>query len=210
MKGIIFDFWGTLAENGTYSPMKQTYKILRVRLPFSPFVVKFERIFMTKKFPSKADAFKEVCKEFNVQIKDFVIDKLVGLWNKNMLLAQPYDETEEVLKKLKEKGIKLALVTNSPEQSIEPVLEKFDLAKYFDVILLSFEEGLLKMDKELYEKAVKELGLEKEDVVVVGDSVQSDIKGAQNAGLRGVLIDRRNTRDFPDKILNLKELLEVE
>jgi len=209
MKGIIFDFWGTLVENGTYSPMKQTYNILRIRLPFSKFVVKFEKIFMTKKFASKADAFKEVCKEFKINANDFIIDKLVGLWNKNMLLAKPYDETEDILKKLKEKGIKLALVSNSSEQSIEPVLEKFNLAQYFDVILYSFEEGLLKMDKEFYEKAVKKLGVNKEDVIVVGDSIQSDIKGAENAGLKATLIDRRNTREFPDKIVDLKELLEV-
>ncbi len=210
MKGIIFDFWGTLVENGTYSPMKQTYKMLRIRLPFSQFVVKFEKIFMTKTFQSKAESFKEVCKEFNLNCPDFVIDKLIGLWNKNMLLAQPYDETEEALKKLKEKGIKLAIATNNPDQTIELVLEKFNLKQYFDVILISCKEGKLKIDKEFYQKAAKKLGLKKEEVIIVGDSIPSDIKGAENAGIKSILVDRRNTRDFENKITDLKQLLEVE
>ncbi len=210
MKGIIFDFWGTLAENGTYSPMKQTFKMLRIRLPFPQFVIKFERIFMTKIFPSKAEAFKEVCRQFNVKCPDFVIENLVGLWNKNMLLAHLYEETEQVLKKLKEKGIKIALVSNNPEQNVKPVLEKFDLEKYFDVILLSFEEGLLKCDKAFYEKAVKKMGLNKEDVIVVGDSAQSDIRCATHAGLKSILIDRKDNREIENKILNLTQLLDVE
>lgn len=209
MKGVIFDFWGTLVENGTYSPIKQTYKILNIQLPFSKFIEKFERIFMAKKYSSKAEAFKEVCKEFKINCNEFIIDKLVGLWNKNMLLAKPYEDIEEVLKKLKEKGIKIALLSNSPEQSVEPVLEKFNLNSLFDVILFSFNEGLLKFDKEFYEKAVKEMNLDKKDVVVVGDSIQSDIQGAENAGLNAILIDRRNSREYPDKILNLFGLLEV-
>jgi putative hydrolase of the HAD superfamily len=209
MKGVIFDFWGTLVENGTYSPMKQTYKILNVRLPFSVFVEKFERIFMTKKHSSKAEAFKEVCKEFNVTPNNFVIDKLVGLWNKNMLLAEPYDDVVDVLEELKKRGLKIILLCNASENNVEPVLEKFDLRRLFDLVFLSFEEGLLKNDKLFYEKALKKLKLNKKDVIVVGDSVQSDIKGAENAGLKGVLIDRKNSRDYPDKILTLFDLLEV-
>jgi len=209
MKGIIFDFWGTLVENGTYSPIKQTFKILNVRMPFSAFVEKFERIFMTKKYASKAEAFKAVCKGFNLDCNDSVIEKLIGLWNKNMLLAKPYDETEIVLKGLKEKGIKLALAPNAPEQSIEPILEKFNLAQYFDVIMFSFEEGLIKTDKAFFEKAAKKLGLDKKDVMVVGDSIQSDIKGAENAGIKAILMDRNNRRDFKEKITALSELMEM-
>lgn len=165
---------------------------------------------MTKRYPSKADAFKAVCDDFRIPIRSFVIDNLVGLWNKNMLLATIYPETVDTLKQLKDKGIKLAIISNSPEQNIEPVLEKFDLNKFFDVILLSFEEGMIKADSALYEKAVDMLGLEKEDVIVVGDSIKSDMDCAKKAGLKNILIDRKNNREFEDKITDLSQLLELD
>ena len=46
----------------------------------------------------------------------------------------------------------------------------------------------------------KKLGLDKKDVMVVGDSIQSDIKGAENAGIKAILMDRNNRRDFKEKI----------
>ncbi len=210
MKGVIFDFWGTLVENGTYSPMKQTFSMLRVRIPFSQFVEKFERIFMTKSFPSKADAFKEVCREFDIPVKEFIIDNLVGLWNKNVFLASLYDDTVESLKQLREKGVKIALVSNCPDNNVEPVLEKFALSEFFDVILLSHKEGLLKTDKEFYDRVLENLDLEKDEVIVVGDSYMSDIKGAEKAGIKAIMIDRKDKRDYENKIKSLLELTEVQ
>ena len=41
---------------------------------------------------------------------------------------------------------------------------------------------------------------------MVGDSLESDIEGAQKAGIRAILLDRRGRREYPDKISNLLEL----
>ena len=50
------------------------------------------------------------------------------------------------------------------------------------------------------------MGVSKEDAVMVGDSIESDMKGAERAGIRGILLDRRDRRDFPDKVRNLDEI----
>ena len=50
------------------------------------------------------------------------------------------------------------------------------------------------------------LKIKEKDAIMVGDSVESDIAGAKNAGIKAVLIDRRDRREFEDKILSLKEL----
>mgnify|MGYP001567253348 CR=1 FL=1 len=108
-KVILFDFWGTLVDNGTYSPLRQSYDILRPRMNFSEFVQAFEKAFMTKKFDEQAKGFAEVCDAIELPQKSFIIDKLIGLWNKNRMLAKLYPETISVLQALKDKKYNSAL-----------------------------------------------------------------------------------------------------
>jgi len=206
VKGVLFDFWGTLIENGTYSPLRQTYELLRLRMQFSPFVVKFEDTVMTKQFEDQASAFTEILKVFNIDPKPHLIDKLIGIWNKNKLLAKPFPETIDVLKSLKEKGLKLAIVTNSMQGNIDAIVEKYDLAQYFDKILVSCDTGFLKQDKKCFSKVLKDLKLKKADVIMVGDSMQTDIAGAEAAGIKAVLVDRRGKREYENKVVSLTQL----
>lgn len=207
-QGIIFDFWGTLLESGvTPSVLKQTRSMMRMdNLPFSAFVTSFERSFMTRQYEGLAEAFETTFRNFNARYNPRVIEELVGLWNKNRLLAKPFPETIKVLQDLKAKNLKLAVLSNSDAFSVEPLLEKYDLAKYFDYVGISWRTGFLKTDRRAFELVLKALGLEKDDVIMVGDSIQSDIQGAQNAGIKAILIDRRNMRDFDPKIKSLEEL----
>ena len=206
IKGVLFDFWGTLVEQGTYSTLVQSYRLLRPRMAFSPFVVKFEETIMKKKFEDQKEGFEAICKAFDVDATPFLLDQLIGIWNKNKLLAKPYPETVEILKELKAKGLKLALVSNSIHGAIEAVMEKFDLAQYFDGVYISSEIGLLKQEPECFKKVLKDLKLKKTDVLMVGDSLQTDIAGAEAVGIKPILIDRREKREYENKIKTLKEL----
>lgn len=204
-KAILFDFWGTLVENGTYSPLRQSYAVLRPRMEFGEFAEAFEKAFMTKKFDEQAQGFTEVCEALGMPAKSFIIDKLIGLWNKNRMLAKLYPETIKVLEDLKKKGYKLCLVSNT-DALIQQILERFDLTKYFDAFIFSYEIGTLKTDPAFYETALKELKVKKNDALVVGDSVETDILGAEKAGIKAVLVDRKNKREYKQKIQNLEEL----
>lgn len=206
VKAIFFDFWGTLIENGTYSPLKQSFSILRLRMPYGEYVERFERALMTRKFEDQSEAFRAVCEEFNIEPKPIIIEKLIGVWNKNKILAKPFPETIEALEKLKEK-YKLAIVSNAPYGSVQEILDKFDMNKYFDGIFVSSKQGKLKT-AGLFDVALKEMGLEKDDVVMVGDSLQSDIRGAEHAGIKAFLLDRRDRREYENKIIQLTQLEE--
>src|SRR3989338_5133320 len=68
IKGIIFDFWGTLVENGVFpSPIKKVMYTLRLNIPFSDYVVVFEETFMLGKFKDLYEGFTKVCKTFGVE-----------------------------------------------------------------------------------------------------------------------------------------------
>jgi FMN phosphatase YigB (HAD superfamily) len=208
VKGVFFDFWGTLVENGTYSPLKQSYSILRVRMPFGQFAEQFEKVLMTKSYEDQTTAFVEVCKAFNVNPIPIVIEKLIGVWNKNRLLAKIYPDTVDTLKALKEKKIKLALISNAQNNNVEPVLERFGIQDLFDGIFISYNEGKLKTDG-LFEVAMKKLKLKKGDVISIGDSIETDIKGAEAVGIKAYLLDRKGRREFANKIQSLTEILKL-
>jgi FMN phosphatase YigB (HAD superfamily) len=206
IKAIFFDFWGTLVENGIRSPVKQVKWDLRLKeTDFSEYIVKFEEVFMTKSFDDLKQGFGEVAKAFNVDAPEDVIEKLIGMWNKNSILAKPYDETIDVLTDLK-KDYKLVLISNTDSSSVRSVLEKFDMNKYFDEIALSCDTGLLKSNKKSFSTILKKLKIKKTESIMVGDSMESDIKGAENAGIKAILVDRYNKREYENKISNLNEL----
>ena len=209
IKAILFDFWGTLVEHGVYpSPFKQVRHLLRIRMPFSEFVPRFEKAFMLNKYDSLYDGFREVAKEFRVNPPDFVYDKLVGVWNKNKILAKPYPETMDALAELKKK-YQLALVSNTDCFSVNEIIDKYDFRKFFNVIHLSYETGLLKTDREMFRNVLKKMRVKKDEAVMVGDSMESDIIGAESAGLKAVLVDRKDRREYPNKAGSLEELKDM-
>ncbi|MBI2666170.1 HAD family hydrolase [Candidatus Woesearchaeota archaeon] len=204
-KTILFDCWGTLIEQGVHSPLKQVKEILGIKIPFSHYVVRAERVMMTHAFPTLKEAFLAIAKEFNLQPTEEQLDALIGMWNKSWMLAKPYEEVEEVLREL-QKNYVLALVSNTDNIGVEKVLEKFGLKSYFAATFYSYQLGNLKTDRNFFYQVFDQLGVEAEDCTMVGDSIQSDIIPTKQLGMQAVLIDRKDQRDFPGKIKDLREL----
>ena len=207
---LLFDFWGTLVEQGTKSPLRQTYSLLRPRMGFPQFAEHFETVFMTKEYADLNEAFAEVLEEFRVPPNQALVEKLIGIWNTNWLLAKPYPDTIASLEKLKKEGFTLGLVANTQIQAIEKVLEKHDLTKLFDTVTLSYKEGELKTTGALMIIALERLQKTPEETVFIGDSVETDVRGAELAGITPLLIDRYLKRpQFEPRITTLNELPEV-
>ncbi len=204
-KAILFDLWGTLVENGVSSPIKQVKDILGIRGYFSDYVIRMERVMMTRKYNDLREAFDAVANEFRIRYSPEQMDELVGMWNKAWMLAQPYEEVAEMLPELRKDHL-LVLVSNTDSFSVKSVLDKFKLAEQFDHIFLSCEVGQLKTNPQFMPKVLERLQLTAEDCVMVGDSIQSDIMAARQAGMPAILMDRKNTRTFDPKVASLKEL----
>ena len=203
-KTILFDFWGTLVENGVWSPIKQVKRILNIHTQFSEYVIRMEKVMMTKRFNSLRESFQAVAKEFNIQADEEQLDELVGMWNKSWMLSKPYDETIKTLQKLRNEGHRLILISNSDSVSITNALEKHELRTYFDEVYLSFEMGMIKSNPAFLESILKDKN--KEECLLIGDSIHSDIESAKNAGISSLLVDRRGTRTYEHKIKTLKEI----
>jgi putative hydrolase of the HAD superfamily len=96
-------------------------------------------------------------------------------------------EAPEVLRELKRRGIKLALVSNTSfsARSIRGILRNVGL-DLFDVILSSSDLGLIKPQAEIFRVLKSELGLDGSQIIHVGDSCYQDVIGAMRSGLRAV------------------------
>ncbi len=209
-KVIIFDFWGTIVEIGVQpSPIRQVKNILGIDIPFSSYIVRFEEVFMKQPYQNLFEAFTEVCKSFHIEPRQELLEELVGLWNKNKLLAKPFPETIEVLNELKGLGYKVVMLSNTDCFSIEEVVEKYGLKEYFDMIVLSYQVRMLKSNPRVFQKILEEMGINKEEAIMVGDSIESDIISAKKAGVDAILIDRTETREFKPRIKSLNELKSV-
>jgi putative hydrolase of the HAD superfamily len=124
-----------------------------------------------------------------------------------------YEDTIEVLEELK-MDYHLILITNgSPDLQHTKLALTPELIPYFDHIIISGEFGKGKPDPSIFEHALERLSLQKEDVIMVGDNLMTDILGANRAGIKSVWINRhQNDRNeiIPTyEIQNLKELFTI-
>lgn len=120
----------------------------------------------------------------------------------------------EVLRELKEKDIKTAIVTSRLRRTTMEGIEKFDLHDFFDTVVTMEDTKKHKPDAEPAFEALRRLDIEADRAIMVGDS-KFDIMCARNAGVKSVLVDWsvaaqaesgiENKADF--KIRSLKELL---
>jgi putative hydrolase of the HAD superfamily len=87
-------------------------------------------------------------------------------------------------------GVPVALLTNSAAAPTHVKLEALGLADRFDVVVTTDTLGFGKPDARVYLEACRQVGVHPRAVVCIGDSLEWDVLGAQQAGLRAVWLDR--------------------
>jgi putative hydrolase of the HAD superfamily len=89
----------------------------------------------------------------------------------------------------------LALVTNGASCLQREKLAGSGLAEAdFDVVVISGDVGVAKPRAEIFALALDRLGVAAADAVMVGDSLERDIRGAETAGIRGIWLNRHGAR----------------
>lgn len=119
-----------------------------------------------------------------------------------------FPETLEVLSELKNRGIKLGVISNFDDRAYS-VMRSLGILAFFDAVTLSSETGYCKPDTEIFQAAVRALGVPASEILLVGDSLRDDIEVGQRAGMTAVLIDRagRQASANHPRISSLKDVL---
>ena len=106
------------------------------------------------------------------------------------------------MRALKLNGYTLALLSNAADDlDVQTLIDKNDLRHYFSFIRSSASAGLRKPHPHIFEEALRDLSLFPEQCVMVGDTLDADIKGANKLGIYSVWINRRvnqNTKTLID------------
>ncbi len=101
-----------------------------------------------------------------------------------------FPEALACLNDLRRRGIPLALVTNGDASQQRYKIERHDLARFFDEIVIEGEFGAGKPDEAVYQQALKTLGVAPGEALMVGDHLEFDVGAPQRLGLTGVWMDR--------------------
>ncbi|MFD5224524.1 HAD family hydrolase [Microbacterium sp. NPDC058342] len=103
---------------------------------------------------------------------------------------QIYADAVPVLRRAREAGLVVALLTNGQQTQQFRKLERFALVSEIDVVLCSSELPAGKPDPRAYAAVLDRLGVAADEAVMIGDSIEADVQGALAAGLHAVHLAR--------------------
>jgi HAD superfamily hydrolase (TIGR01549 family) len=107
---------------------------------------------------------------------------------------------------------KLGLITNGPSQTQRPKIERFRLADYLDLLIVSEEVGVAKPDPKIFQIALEQLGLAPNQALYVGDSLEFDLPGAAAAQLPFIWMNPRHERlpaELPQPLATIDRLTDL-
>jgi len=119
-----------------------------------------------------------------------------------------YPETLETLTTLQTRGLRLGIISNF-DSRLFGLLDGLGIAHFFDPVVISTHAGAAKPEQAIFTQALSHYQLRPDESLHVGDSYDTDIVGAQSAGLTPVLIDRRGHDQRTDGYMKVKSLAEV-
>ncbi|MCR6847343.1 MULTISPECIES: HAD-IA family hydrolase [Bacillus] len=120
-------------------------------------------------------------------------------WNENFPTCFSIDQnTIHFLNHIKS-HFKIGIITNGSTHRQKAKIINTNLNNYFDTIIISEEVGLSKPDKRIFELALNKLNVQPKNTLFVGDDLEKDIAGCQNANIKGIWFN-------PHRITNKTEI----
>jgi putative hydrolase of the HAD superfamily len=228
VKGIIFDYGGTIDSRGTHwsEIIWDGYKVAGIPVDKETFreaYVFAERELARNPIIVPTDNFHDLLlKKMRIEItwlaeRDFIPCDLIEKWSQEVALycynaaKECTTEARHVIDTLS-KRYPLVLVSNF-YGNIESVLADFDLLRYFPTIIESAVVGVRKPDPQIFRLGVEAMGIPAEQVLVVGDSYKKDIVPAETIGCQVAWLKGKGwTADedavtHPNIIKSLEDLL---
>jgi putative hydrolase of the HAD superfamily len=135
-----------------------------------------------------------------LQLNDYVIgDELADSFTTmREELVQPFPGALETLQAFQRQGVHMGLITNGDASFQRSKIHRFNLERYFDVILIENEFGVGKPDKRVFLYALERLSVTSMQAWMIGNDLEYDIRPAQELGMAAVWIDCAKTGLPPD------------
>ena len=158
------------------------------------------------------------------QITEDSLDKSMKTFNidssmRNELLnlyktLSPFKEVPETLKKLKERNLRLAILSNGTPSLLTQLVKNNNIDNLFDDLFSIEEVGIYKPDTKVYDLPIKKYKIEKSQVAFLSANTW-DVSGGGNYGYQSIWVNRNNdifdNLDYKpiNQIKNLNELINL-
>ena len=129
---------------------------------------------------SSFEFFSELKHQFRL---DMDIDDFKDIWNP---IFRDDPEVNKVILYLKEKGYPLFLLSNTNELHFSYIMEKYPIVHWFDEWLLSFEVGVKKPNRRIYDAIFEKMDVQPSEVFYV-DDILKYVETAQQIGINGMV-----------------------
>jgi len=216
IKAIIFDAYGTLFDvNSAAEKCKD--KIGDKWEGFANFwrTTQLEYTWLRSLMKRHKDFWQVTEDSLDKSMKAFKIDPSM----KNELLnlykvLSPFKEVPETLKTLKEKNLKLAILSNGTPSLLNELVKSNDLNYLFDDLFSIEEVGIYKPDSKVYDLPIKKYKIEKNEVAFLSANTW-DVSGGGNYGFKSIWVNRNKSifdnLDYKpiNEIENLSELIKL-
>ena len=181
VKGIVFDLDDTLMNQKKWimDRMKILWETSRTRLPgMEEFILKALTVLEEGNRARLFDALDEHF-SFGSELKN----SLINGYRKIIPDESPlYPESLDVLQELRLRNYRTGLITDNPPVSQVQKIEACGLREFFEVIYLTREHGEEKPSAAAFRGIAEKMGIDPGELVMVGDNLYRDIKGALDAG----------------------------
>lgn len=194
MQAIYFDAFGTLCE---IREKRNPYKPILKAWPSG--VADAYQALMTRD-SSPAELAKEAgcTPEAILKMEEGIATEIASMYL--------YPEVPALLKIIKQRGLKWAIVSNLATPYAEPLLKLLPFAP--DACAWSFAVGYRKPEEGIYRHACKALGVEPSSVLMVGDSLENDYNTPRKFGMQARFLKRfGKVENTPEFVADLAEIL---
>jgi putative hydrolase of the HAD superfamily len=216
VRAVLFDFGGTLYDYATLEPAERESLVELARaagIDAEPQAVQqahrdaMRRVFRTylpRRFYLHRDLFRDavvgMLETFGTQPDPAHLDRYrAAQWERHARDFRLRDGVIETLQALRARRVHLGIVSNIDEDQLAHLLEIAALRPHFDSILSSERAQSCKPDRAIYALALQHAGCRAEEALFVGDTLGQDIAGANQVGLRSVLLWHRDDRHPPEQ-----------
>lgn len=117
------------------------------------------------------------------------LDAMYGVTQQNWYLEEDAISTLEILKS---RGYRLGLISNtSDDNNVQGIINRWGVRSFFETIITSAALGIRKPDAHIFRVALDRLRVQPEAAVMVGDTLEADVLGANQSGIYSIWITRR-------------------
>ena len=112
---------------------------------------------------------------------------MIAYRNARISCLTEYPQVRETITKLKKKGYKIAIVSDAPRQKAWMRIVLMGIDNFMDAVITYDDTGKRKPHSLPFKKAVEKLKVKPQEILMVGDSISKDMKGAKSLGMKTAL-----------------------